>query len=115
MQASIAANTYVVSGPSQTKSKATSPSQYSCIFGFSATSGQVQAPSRPAPDALDSCPVSSFTHTELQDLLPGIFNQLGPDNMNFKKVFEQVSPSSPMLAQTGFAAVRARNMHTRCS
>ncbi|EEH56068.1 uncharacterized protein MICPUCDRAFT_8355, partial [Micromonas pusilla CCMP1545] len=46
VQASIAANTYVVSGPSQTK--------------------------------------------KLQDLLPGIINQLGPDNLaNLKKIAAQ--------------------------
>merc|ERR1712032_562515 len=46
VQASIAANTYVVSGPSQTK--------------------------------------------KLQDLLPGIINQLGPDNVaNLKKIAQQ--------------------------
>mmetsp|Transcript_36468 Transcript_36468/g.44139 ORF Transcript_36468/g.44139 Transcript_36468/m.44139 type:complete len:150 (+) Transcript_36468:188-637(+) len=50
VQASIAANTYVVSGPSQTK--------------------------------------------KLQDLLPGIINQLGPDNLaNLKKIAQQYQAS----------------------
>merc|ERR1712099_89822 len=50
VQASIAANTYVVSGPSQTK--------------------------------------------KLQDLLPGIINQLGPDNLaNLKKIAQQYQES----------------------
>ncbi|KAK9838004.1 hypothetical protein WJX74_009417 [Apatococcus lobatus] len=49
VQASIAANTYVVSGPSQNK--------------------------------------------RLQDLLPGIINQLGPDSLNnLKKLAEQIQP-----------------------
>eukprot|EP00245_Coleochaete_scutata_P017328 TRINITY_DN8457_c0_g1_i1.p1 TRINITY_DN8457_c0_g1~~TRINITY_DN8457_c0_g1_i1.p1 ORF type:complete len:152 (-),score=50.26 TRINITY_DN8457_c0_g1_i1:564-1019(-) len=52
VQASIAANTYVVSGPSQTK--------------------------------------------KLQDLLPGIINQLGPDNLaNLKKIAQQYQRQEP--------------------
>jgi len=51
VQASIAANTYVVSGPTQTK--------------------------------------------KIQDLLPGIINQLGPDNIaSLKKLAEQISPGN---------------------
>jgi len=52
VQASIAANTYVVSGHAETK--------------------------------------------KLQDLLPGIINQLGPDNLaNLKKIAESYQPGGP--------------------
>merc|ERR1712032_210029 len=57
VQASIAANTYVVSGPSQTK--------------------------------------------KLQDLLPGIINQLGPDNVaNLKKIAQQYQSDPSKAAAT---------------
>ena len=55
VQASIAANTYVVSGQAETK--------------------------------------------KLQDLLPGIINQLGPDNLaNLKKMAESYQPGAPPVA-----------------
>ncbi len=71
VQASIAANTYVVSGPSQTKSacaplRARSPPRLIA-----------HAPHPPSP-------------AELQDMLPGIINQLGPDNLaNLKRLAQQ--------------------------
>uniref|UniRef100_A0A061R8G0 Nascent polypeptide-associated complex subunit beta n=1 Tax=Tetraselmis sp. GSL018 TaxID=582737 RepID=A0A061R8G0_9CHLO len=56
VQASIAANTYVVSGPSQTK--------------------------------------------KLQELLPSIINQLGPDNLqNLKKIAQQYQGAAPQSAE----------------
>lgn len=55
VQASIAANTYVVSGQAETK--------------------------------------------KLQDLLPGIINQLGPDNLaNLKKMAETYQPGGPPVS-----------------
>ena len=64
VQASIAANTYVVSGTSQTKS-----TWCQCtVLGHTAT----------------CC-------TDLQELLPGIINQLGPDNLShLQKIAQQV-------------------------
>ncbi|KAF5836119.1 NAC domain-containing protein [Dunaliella salina] len=61
VQASIAANTYVISGPSQTK--------------------------------------------KVQDLLPGILNQMGPDNLqHLKKLMQQYQPSmSSMQNMSGGA------------
>ncbi len=36
------------------------------------------------------------TCAELQDLLPGIINQLGPDNLaNLKKIAESYQPGAP--------------------
>jgi len=56
VQASIAANTYVVSGQAETK--------------------------------------------KLQDLLPGIINQLGPDNLaNLKKMAETYQPGAPAIEE----------------
>ncbi|KAL9252969.1 Basic transcription factor 3-like protein [Drosera capensis] len=69
VQASIAANTWVVSGSPQTKS----------------------------PFLL--------TVSELQDILPGIINQLGPDNLeNLRKLAEQFGQQAPTKANTNASA-----------
>ncbi|WRX23814.1 Nascent polypeptide-associated complex NAC domain - like 3 [Theobroma cacao] len=76
VQASIAANTWVVSGSPQTKS-----TPLIAVFGFV------------MPDILP-CVFSPLA--ELQDILPGIINQLGPDNLdNLRKLAEQFQKQVP--------------------
>jgi hypothetical protein len=47
-------------------------------------------------------PCASLSATELQDLLPGIINQLGPDNLNdLKKIYSQYTSSDPTAEVPG--------------
>lgn len=75
VQASIAANTYVVSGPSQTKS-----AWRACACAlFTSERGPLTCDvARPAAAA------------ELHEMMPGILNQLGPENMaSLKRMTQQ--------------------------
>ncbi|KAK3010002.1 hypothetical protein RJ639_012714 [Escallonia herrerae] len=75
VQASIAANTWVVSGSPQTKSTFSSSSSFFIDRRLNPT---------------------SFSVAELQDILPGIINQLGPDNLdNLRKLAEQFQKQAP--------------------
>jgi len=78
VQASISANTYVVNGHNETKSTQFASPTFN-LFSF------------------HECSLTQPLHfltpftdpSELQDLLPGIINQLGPDNLeNLKKLYE---------------------------
>ena len=111
MQASIAANTYVVSGPAQTKSAP--PAVDDCVH---AALSLLKA--CPAADPLcillarkcaDHCehagnaPRTPFdTHpscAEVSEMMPGIMNQLGPDNM--KDLRKMMGAVRGLLSQAG--------------
>ena len=71
VQASIGANTYVVSGAAEQKGKFLFLDQYECRSCFW---------------------VLFFSEPGLQELLPEIITQLGPDSlMNLRKIAEQMS------------------------
>ena len=90
VQASIAANTYVISGPSQTKS--------ACPPGRAEPLAQRRT-RRPAVLCPATCVFGAYgspaaspapLRAELQDMLPGIINQLGPDSLqNLKRIAAQ--------------------------
>ena len=56
---------------------------------------------------------------ELQDLLPGIINQLGPDNLShLKKIAQQVSPTLPFWCLAHFlskARLRQATSNAGCT
>lgn len=103
VQASIAANTYVISGPSQVKSKCA----HACVRGAPAGTARTRPMPHAAPHAAP--------RAEIQELLPGILNQMGPDNLqHLKRIMQQVGRHGGTAGACA-AAPRAGNTAAACN
>src|SRR5690242_960737 len=101
VQASIAANTYVISGPSQTKSKSGFAMGQICSFHNLDVVGQDMLCMHPLTLTLHAVVCAHATaYAEIQEMLPNILNQMGPDSLqHLKKIMQQVGTASSIKQQ----------------